>query len=423
MRFHVVGTGAIGTLFAHHLRRVVPPQHRITLLHRNQRQARIARRTEALTVERSGASLQQSGFYFEASVQRQWLPDEGTGGPHLYENTRARWERLQAHYRARPIEALVVCTKAQNTLGALRRLRPRITPATTIVLLQNGMGVYERLVDELFADPHTRPQFVLATNTHGAWRRGHLHVVHAGVGRVEFGIVPDPRGRDYERALHDAEGDVRPELRKPRLKDICDPPGDPEMDRYLCLRNTVAALLAMDLDTRWRSIADVETAMRRKLVVNAVINPLTALLGCRNGDVFINPESHNILRRVCNEAHRVFAAQLREESRAWREGSVVDASGAAANPDGDEMMEGDPLVPTPLQPLELMHECMRVAKVTRDNHSSMLQDIRAGQDTEIDFLNGYIIELGREFGVPTPTTEMLKSMVKLRTAIPLDQIY
>ena len=44
--------------------------------------------------------------------------------------------------------------------------------------------------------------------------------------------------------------------------------------------------------------------------------------------------------------------------------------------------------------------------------SSMLQSIERGRRPEIDFLNGYVVERGREKGVPTPANAALTAMVR-----------
>jgi hypothetical protein len=48
-----------------------------------------------------------------------------------------------------------------------------------------------------------------------------------------------------------------------------------------------------------------------------------------------------------------------------------------------------------------------VARATAANHSSMLQDILRGAPTEVDAINGEVVRLGRELGVPTPVNERL----------------
>lgn len=78
----------------------------------------------------------------------------------------------------------------------------------------------------------------------------------------------------------------------------------------------------------------------------------------------------------------------------------------------------------------IMEECIRVGKAEGikfkpdlkksidrkilgyKNLSSMCQDLMKGKRTEIDFLNGKIVELGKKHGVPTPINEALVCMVK-----------
>jgi 2-dehydropantoate 2-reductase len=52
----------------------------------------------------------------------------------------------------------------------------------------------------------------------------------------------------------------------------------------------------------------------------------------------------------------------------------------------------------------------RVSSYT--NFSSMYQDIIKGKKTEIDFLNGRIVDLGKKHRVPTPFNETLVSFIK-----------
>ena len=42
----------------------------------------------------------------------------------------------------------------------------------------------------------------------------------------------------------------------------------------------------------------------------------------------------------------------------------------------------------------------------------MLQDVEAHRQTEVDFLNGGIVEFGGRLGVPTPVNEMIWTLVK-----------
>ncbi|EPQ29142.1 uncharacterized protein PFL1_03429 [Pseudozyma flocculosa PF-1] len=117
------------------------------------------------------------------------IPD-GDGGVSLISSIEGRYhDPLHS-----PIDCLVITTKCDATLAALRPLLPRIHPWSTVVLIQNGMGVMDTLLDRCFPDPETRPNFVLATTTHGVWKKAPLNVVHAGIGELHFSVVPSPRG-------------------------------------------------------------------------------------------------------------------------------------------------------------------------------------------------------------------------------------
>jgi 2-dehydropantoate 2-reductase len=50
--------------------------------------------------------------------------------------------------------------------------------------------------------------------------------------------------------------------------------------------------------------------------------------------------------------------------------------------------------------------------VAYDHKASMLQDVEARRQTEIDFLNGGIVRFGREYGVPTPLNEAILALVR-----------
>jgi 2-dehydropantoate 2-reductase len=54
---------------------------------------------------------------------------------------------------------------------------------------------------------------------------------------------------------------------------------------------------------------------------------------------------------------------------------------------------------------------------TRDHRSSMLQDIVRGKRTEIDYINGKVVELGREYGIPTPYNNAVVKIVRAKEVI------
>ncbi|KAJ7727824.1 ketopantoate reductase-like protein [Mycena maculata] len=397
MRFHVLGIGPLGSLVAHHLRRAIPPTHSITLLYNKPRTARHA--PQSFHIQTGGSLTASSGFLHE-TFETSDNKDLGT-----------------AAQSNESIDSLFVTTRAPSTLHTIRKLYPRLSPNSTIVLVQNGLGVYEELIQNVFRNPQERPHFIFASSTHAmffpsssALFGGRSTLLHPEVGHVEFAIVPDLYGRNFEAGFLDEN--VHASERRARLSDITTPE-DPQFERYQSLRNTVAALLlAEPLNAHWKSLATVQLALRRKLVVQSVIHPLTAIMGCRNGDVFSSENAVRIAARLCREASDVYGAQIREETKAWLAASDSDMGG----------LLGIARLPRALDAQSLTRECLRISQTSQGAVSNMLSALRAGKRTEIDYLNGYLVKLGKTYDVPMPANATIYNLVRMRSALPIDQI-
>jgi 2-dehydropantoate 2-reductase len=118
-------------------------------------------------------------------------------------------------------------------------------------------------------------------------------------------------------------------------------------------------------------------AIWSKAIVNAAINPLTAVFDCRNGLVAENAALRAQAIKVCEEGMK-----------------VAEALGIR------------------LEPADVINYTIDVAKRTAKNKSSMLMDIELKRRTEIDAICGSIIEAGRSKGVDTPAISRLYAIVK-----------
>ncbi|KAG9082636.1 2-dehydropantoate 2-reductase (Ketopantoate reductase) (KPA reductase) (KPR) [Ceratobasidium sp. 370] len=252
------------------------------------------------------------------------------------------------------------------------------------------MGVYEELCAELFPAPATRPHFILASTTHGAWAKAPFHVVHAARGELAFGVAPSGRVElplvipAPKRADEDVEKAYGPLLER--------------LAPHNSLYQTIRALLALSgLSPRWLGAGELQERIQRKLVANSVINPLTALMGCRNDALVGNSYAQRINQRVCDEAEQVFRAQA-----------------------ADDAGEGEEQAPFPprLTKASQEAEVMKVAKMTAPNWSSMLQDVRKGHETEIEYMNWYLSRMGQRYGVPMPCNDTLRLLVKMKAQMP-----
>ena len=122
---------------------------------------------------------------------------------------------------------------------------------------------------------------------------------------------------------------------------------------------------------------DVRSLVWSKLVVSTAINPLTALLRLKNGDLLDRPTARALMGMVALETARVSDAQ------------------------GIDLLFPDPVA-----------EVENVAMLTSQNISSMLQDVLRGTQTEIDAINGAVVNIANRLQIPVPANQMIWSLVK-----------
>lgn len=286
----------------------------------------------AACLQRAGVSTHV--ILRDAMRLRQW---RAAGGITLHDGPHAQRIAPDAscaddpHAPGAPIRQLLVCTKAQQTRAALAAIEHALAPDATLVLLQNGMGVREQIQPLL-----PRAAILHALSTEGAYQTERFHVVHAGHGETLIG-ASDPTQRTLARATATA---LRCELR---------------------------------ID----AVDDIDARLWLKLAVNSIINPLTALHDCRNGDVPTLPGSDEALPALCREA-----------------AAVATAAGQ------------------PLTAERIAAELQRVCHATAANRSSMLQDIAARRRTEIDFINGHVVRVAAAHGIDCPRQQALLQRVR-----------
>lgn len=125
---------------------------------------------------------------------------------------------------------------------------------------------------------------------------------------------------------------------------------------------------------------EIERLLWEKLIINCAINPLTALFDQPNGAIVHDAELREIAGAVACEALR-----------------VARAHGVA------------------LTEAEAVERVEMVAAKTAQNISSMLQDVRRGRPTEIDYINGAVAREGQRLGIPTPLNLLLTKLIRERS--------
>lgn len=125
-----------------------------------------------------------------------------------------------------------------------------------------------------------------------------------------------------------------------------------------------------------QALADARGAQWTKAIFNASTNPVGALTGLAHGE-------------ICDfEPTRRLISGLIDECKA-----VAGPLGIELDHDPEDMVD-------------------HAARVAHDHKASMTQDVLAHRQTEIDFLNGAIVERGDEQGVPVPLNRAIWALVK-----------
>jgi len=147
--------------------------------------------------------------------------------------------------------------------------------------------------------------------------------------------------------------------------------GGPELEPLRPVESVLqAAGFAADV------VPDVERFVYRKLLTNSVINPLTAILRVTNGELAASPHYRAVMRTLFDEAVAAFPGLGAEDPvAAWN--GVLD-----------------------------------VCERTAGNASSMLQDVIAGRETEIESITGAVLRAAASSGTAAPTHAAVYAMVK-----------
>ncbi|KAL4799390.1 ketopantoate reductase PanE/ApbA C terminal-domain-containing protein [Aspergillus venezuelensis] len=390
-RIHILGLGNVGTFVAHSIasRPSRPP---ITLLLQSPPVYDVfVERKHALSVNSIGLDDNKTGFDVDVLSDGAWhsIPHRSNqgGAPQDGQHVPDGMAESQVPLAStpvddEPIECLIVSVKAPVTVTALESVRHRLTPNSTVLFLQNGMGIIDAVNEKVFPDPQQRPHYMLGIISHGlAQRSGRFHVTHTGMGTTILGPVP-PQNSGL-RSSTDKEPDWAPST------------------KYLLRTMTLTPPLVAVAEPP----SSVTMHQLEKLAMNCVINPLTAIMDCRNGELLYNYSFTRIMRLLLFEISSVIC-NLPE-------------------------LQGIPGIESRFSPERLRWMVTQLAQKTAQNTSSMLQDVRANRTTEIEFLNGYIVRRGEELGIKCVVNYMIKHLILAKqkesrqresSAIPIDLI-
>jgi len=307
----IIGQGAIGLLFYHHLKQ-------FELLQQEQGNKSFISTTLLATDQQD--KIQRS-YQFTDITQQQ------VQGDILF----TQEKHLQQ------ADIILCCVKSYHVSAAIKAITNKLNPNAVIILAHNGMGTFEQLSKNII-EQHA---IAAMLTTHGSLKTESYAITHTGQGLSQLGFLSSNSTDDSQINL---------------------------------LMGFTKQLEKALPSVTWEE--DIRTAQWHKLAINCVINPLTAILNVRNGD-------------IADDVHLVKVKAIIAEivAVAQKEPVQLDAN-------------------------KLLEKVILVAKATGENSSSMRCDIQAKRATEIDYINGYICSLGEKYHIATPENKNLVKAIK-----------
>jgi 2-dehydropantoate 2-reductase len=236
--------------------------------------------------------------------------------------------------RAEVHDWVLLCTKAQDTASSESWLRRLCGPNTRVAVLQNGIGHAERLAP--FVGPATIVPTIVYYNGE---RLAPDRVRYRRAGDYDFAVADDIDGRAFVELL---EGTAMQILVSPDFKTIA-----------------------------WR-----------KLLINAVANPITAL---------------TLQRQAVFRRDDVSALVL----------AALEEAAAVARADGAQLADD-----------EASKLLALLLTIPPDAGTSMYFDRMAGRPSEVDALTGAVVAAGERHHIATPLNRMLLTLMRAADSAP-----
>lgn len=241
-------------------------------------------------------------------------------------------QHISLHIAAKhPYSFILLPVKAYAVVDAVQQLLPLMAEDAQLVLSHNGMGTIEQVL------PLLKPEQGLwfLSTSHGAFKPDHATVIHSGKGQSVLG------------ALNQAA-----------------------LAQQQSVEETMQAALGPLV-----VMADIWPALWQKLAVNAVINPLTALHQCKNGE-------------LSNGKYNAAVELLIEEFVL-----VAKASGQDFSNDS------------------IQSRVAQVIRQTADNYSSMQQDFAKGRRSELEYITGFLLKQAEQHQLQLPAHQAIYQLL------------
>lgn len=241
--------------------------------------------------------------------------------------TQHHYSQILPCNKIKQADIIIICSKSYQIKQICTDIKEYVSEQASIILLVNGLGSQQEAQNIL----HLNPCYAAST-TNGAVHHNH-HCVHKGLGTLTIGPLFKGETRNSQ---------VIKQLSK-------------------TLPNTIYTNNILNI-------------LVKKLYINAVINPLTALYQCKNGEII---KYRDTIVKMCHELE-----------------SIVNILGISENFE------------------TIYNNVLKVAIDTKENYSSMMIDYKLSRKSEIDYILGALLQIAHQNNVELPKIKELYQNLK-----------
>lgn len=370
-RLYILGLGNLGRMYALYMRtRSNPPP--ITLIVHRKELLNQWHESDGIEITYKGEVQKCKDFDMEWWTDEK--PPEGTTAREAADGGKIR--------------NLLVTTKAPAALPQVDRMRRYLDAQSSVAFAQNGMSkLWPPHGAAYMAGRFPRGDgfnAMLCVTNHGLYSEGPFQSVFASPADAYLGPVL------LQDAAHPAPSAA-----------------------YLTSQVTGTDILA----AKSFSSLDVWVLQLEKLIINTCINPLTAVLRCKTGGLFVTPDGvpAQVMDRMLASSSRILQALVQHPSN--EPILATDSRGRSVDAIREELHARF------AQPRlrDMLH---RGGIRVKDNKSSMLQDAEAGKPTEIRDFNGWLVDMAAYLGgdVDVSVHEKVIDLVEQRKVMNEEQL-
>lgn len=274
------------------------------------------------------------------------------------------------------IKNLVITTKTYQTKDAITPYLRYINNDTNIILIQNGLGVLEVLAEEVFNDTAYKPNLFQGVISHGVFQDQGFIYNHAGWVGMKVARLPWSESemiQSLDAIKRDSQNELIHLLTQPKF--------------------------AEEFGIEHMTYQELLLGQLFKFLINCCMNPVTAIVDCVNGEMVDHcPPVFRSIISECLSVLRIAYKPLFDYDSKYQGNDKYPALGVHNVLQLENMVKN-------------VVECGCV--LNKKNSSSMRQDTLYLRDTEIDYINGYIVKLAHDLNLSPDSCKVNKTISEL----------